>query len=302
MLLLAFVAYQIYGTAIYEHHAQALLVSEFKRHLGAPVAKFPRAVAAPKTPPTTTATEAPVSHVAPSLADPPVGTAIGLMSIPRIGMTGDAIVEGTDEHQLQQGPGHYQGTPLPGEAGNVAIAGHRTTYAAPFYNLDALQAGDLIYIQTAQGIFDYAVTSQQVVSPNDTQVLAATTTPTLTLTTCNPRYSASSRLVVTALLRTAITADSFPAGSQPRSSEHEATPHQLAGEGGLPTSVSTLGEALRGAAWGAAAVLVLALAVVGWRRMGRSWRWVALGAGIPVALVLLLICFGHVSLALPETF
>ena len=87
-----------------------------------------------------------MSQVAPTTPDPKVGTPIGLMTIPKIGMRGAAIVEGTDEHQLQQGPGHYLGTPLPGQAGNAAIAGHRTTYGAPFYDLNVLQPGDPITI------------------------------------------------------------------------------------------------------------------------------------------------------------
>ncbi len=125
---------------------------------------------------------------------------MGLLSIPKIGLL-DAIVEGVGEAQLEQGPGHYPGTSLPGEAGNVAIAGHRTTYAHPFYNLDALSPGDNIYILTAQGLFQYTVSGSQVVAPTDVAVLD--TVPgksTLTLTTCNPRYSAAQRLVVTANL------------------------------------------------------------------------------------------------------
>ena len=65
------------------------------------------------------------------------------------------VVEGTDADQLRSGPGHYPGTPLPGEAGNVAIAGHRTTYLHPFYNLNELVPGDAIDILTVQGLFVY---------------------------------------------------------------------------------------------------------------------------------------------------
>ena len=138
------------------------------------------------------------SLTAPIVPDPALGRPVGLLSIPKIGIL-DAIVEGVGEAQLEQGPGHYPGTALPGEAGNVAIAGHRTTYAHPFYNLDALATGDNIYILTTQGFFEYTVMGSQVVPPTDVAVLDSVSGKnTLTLTTCNPRYSASTRLVVIA--------------------------------------------------------------------------------------------------------
>jgi sortase A len=124
---------------------------------------------------------------------------VGTIQIPKINLA-MTVVEGTDEAQLAMGPGHYPTTPLPGEAGNVAIAGHRTTYLHPFYSLDALVPGDLIYITTLQGTFLYKVFGSQVVLPTDVAVVDPTPTPQLTLTTCNPRYSASQRLVVHALL------------------------------------------------------------------------------------------------------
>ena len=119
-------------------------------------------------------------------ADPALGAALGVITIPAIDLS-MVVVEGTGDDQLRSGPGHYPGTPLPGEAGNSAIAGHRTTYLHPFYNLNDLVAGDPITIETVQGIFLYHVTSSLIVAPNDVSVIAATTTPTLTLTTCNPR-------------------------------------------------------------------------------------------------------------------
>ena len=96
---------------------------------------------------------------APTVSDPALGQPVGLLSIPKIGIL-DAIVEGVGEAQLEEGPGHYPGTALPGEVGNVAIAGHRTTYAHPFYNLDALAPGDNVYILTSQGLFEYTVTNK----------------------------------------------------------------------------------------------------------------------------------------------
>ena len=138
----------------------------------------------------------------PSIAAPDDGNPVGLMRIAKIGLD-KVIVQGTSTNDLRQGPGHYPGTPLPGEVGNAAIAGHRTTYGAPFYNLDELVPGDPIVITTVQGTFTYSVTGTVIVSPNDTSVVDNTTFPELTLTTCNPRFSASQRLVVHARSTTA---------------------------------------------------------------------------------------------------
>jgi sortase A len=133
------------------------------------------------------------------MTDTPIGSPVGDISIPKIGLS-MVVVEGTGVAQLQAGPGHYSTTPLPGEAGNAAIAGHRTTYLHPFYNLNELVPGDPITIVTVQGIFLYRVTGSLVVAPTDVSVVDATAGPTLTFTTCNPRYSASQRLVVHAAL------------------------------------------------------------------------------------------------------
>jgi sortase A len=84
----------------------------------------------------------------------------------------------------------------------VAIAGHRTTYGAPFWDLDKLDAGDQIQLQTEQGVFEYVVTRTRIVAPSATEVTLPTARPTLILTTCNPRFSAAERLVVFADLVT----------------------------------------------------------------------------------------------------
>ena len=119
------------------------------------------------------------------------------------------MVEGIDVDDLRKGPGHYPGTPLPGQAGNAAIAGHRTTYGAPFGDLDQLAVGDEIVLTTVQGTFTYRVVRAPfAVSPDDGDVLLPTVDPlvpgakaaTLTLTTCNPKYSAAERLIVKASL------------------------------------------------------------------------------------------------------
>ncbi|MGA2522411.1 MAG: class E sortase [Acidimicrobiales bacterium] len=307
LLLLSFVAYQLWGTALYEHSAQNHLRHELQGKLPTPPISIP-ASTIPGSPTTTPPAEV-VSHVAPPTADPNVGAPLGLISIPRLGMSNTVIVEGTGENQLQQGPGHYVGTPLPGEAGNVGIAGHRTTYGAPFYDLNELQPGDQITIQTAQGLFDYQVATSHVVSPADTAVLEASTVPELTLTTCNPRYSAATRLVVVATLKTAITPASFVGTSSTSTSTttvttpaHVALPTTLAGGDEGLGGVTTSGQVRDAVIWGALTLLAAALGVVAWRRGRRPWSWVAFGMGVPLVLGALLMCFQHVSLALPQSF
>jgi sortase A len=317
LLLLSFVAYQLWGTALYEHHAQDQLRQELQQKLH--LSPTTTTTASPSSPGTTTVattTPPPANQVAPTTHDPAVGTPIGLMTIPRMGMDGAAIVEGTDENQLQQGPGHYPGTALPGQAGNSAIAGHRTTYGAPFYDLNQLQPGDPITIQTTQGTFNYQVASSHVVLPSNVTVLDASTAPELTLTTCNPRYSAAQRLVVVAMLTsTTLTPTSAPTTTTPASpsttgpSVTTTTPNTLAGgaeagtakAGGL-SGVSTGGQVELAMLWGALTLLAAVLGAIGWRRGRRPWAWVVLATGTPLTVAALLICYQHISLALPQSF
>jgi sortase A len=127
------------------------------------------------------------------------GSAYGELIIPRIDFD-MIVVQGTDEESLKKGPGHYPDTADPWDTkGRVGIAGHRTTYLHPFFDLNQVQPGDTITLQTARGAFTYTVTKNFVL-PADTAgvVLDQTKAPTLVLTTCNPRYSASERLIVEA--------------------------------------------------------------------------------------------------------
>jgi sortase A len=104
---------------------------------------------------------------------------------------------------LKKGPGHYPNTPFPGELGNSAIAGHRTTYGEPFRQLDELVVGDSIVVTDLLGRrFTYLVTGQQIVTPKDSWVVDTVdpTIATLTLTTCHPEFSAKQRLIVFAQL------------------------------------------------------------------------------------------------------
>lgn len=111
------------------------------------------------------------------------------------------MVQGVDEPDLQMGPGHYPGTPLPGQLGNVGIVGHRTTFGAPFFRLNEVSRGDLVLLTDTSGTTSvYSVVRQWVVPPSDTAVLDPSHDAILTLTTCNPRFEATSRLVVRAVL------------------------------------------------------------------------------------------------------
>ena len=133
VLILLFVAYQLWGTGIVESHSQAVLRQRFDAQLHHVVPTEP--VVDPTTSTTTTTASGDQPTVGASTTAPTTATRSGLLHIAKIGLD-KVIVEGTSTDDLRQGPGHYTGTPLPGEAGNAAIAGHRTTYGAPFYNLD----------------------------------------------------------------------------------------------------------------------------------------------------------------------
>jgi sortase A len=128
------------------------------------------------------------------------GDPLGRIEIPSLGAR-YVFVEGVAADDLTKGPGHYSGTPLPGESGTVAIAGHRTTYLAPFRHIDRLGRGDEIELEMPYGIFRYSVESSVTVSPTDTASLRRVGHRRLVLTTCTPPFSAAKRLVVKARLQ-----------------------------------------------------------------------------------------------------
>lgn len=168
-LILLFVAYQLWGTGLQEARSQDSLRDEFAQLI---------ADSEPETPPTTT-TEAPdpngridvvPAEVQPGLPVPSIGDPVAQIEIPRIGIT-RTVVSGVSLDQLERGPGHYPNSPLPGQRGNVAIAGHRTTFGQPFHNVDKLEPGDQILTQTVQGEFVYRVTETVIVKPDELWVL-----------------------------------------------------------------------------------------------------------------------------------
>jgi sortase A len=110
------------------------------------------------------------------------------------------VIEGTKTGDLRKGPGHYGDTPLPGERGTVAIAGHRTTYGAPFRKIDKLDAGDPIRIEMPDARFTYRVERTRIVEPTETSVKRRVGYDRLILSACHPLYSAAKRIVVFARL------------------------------------------------------------------------------------------------------
>jgi sortase A len=234
---------------------------------------------------------------APATAAPAEGQPVGDIRIPVIGLN-QVVVEGTNTPDLRKGPGHYTGTPLPGQAGNSAVAGHRTTYGHPFYNLDSVKVGDPIVLTTLQGIFVYDTTKSFVVSPSDTTVVDNVIANQLTLTTCNPRFSATTRLVVQATLA---HSQLFPNSGLPAQHKAPTSPksqsvadkQSLAGD-----SDGSLGQALL---WGFVTAAVIAgIFVAAWRFRRR--RWVIYGVGAVGTLILLWFFFGAVSPLLPASF
>ena len=288
VLLLLFVAYQLWGTGIAEARDQRKGLKTFEAQLAqlglTPIGADgsaegtavpdttgfdpdPSTVALPDSGSTTIPTPAgspssvvavtapPASTIAPVTSStlpqvrpgrsqtqkPEPGKTLGLIVMPRIHVR-KVVVEGSDKESLKTGPGHYPTTPFPGQPGNAAIACHRTTYGAPCFNLDLLRTGDPIFVQTPQGSFRYEVERSWKVSPKDTTVLAPTPNQNvLTLTTCDPKYSAAKRLIVRArLVGPAAAADFFV--------EPEPTPTTVAPTTVAPTTVAQEPTTVAGAA------------------------------------------------------
>ena len=198
-------------------------------------------------------------------------------------------MQGITVPDLRKGPGHYPDSPMPGQLGNAAIAGHRTTYGEPFNRIDELVPGDEITIETLSGTFHYTVTRQLVVSPRDVQVLDPTPNATLTLTTCHPKYSANQRLVVQADLNVARSPK--PVKPKPGSVKPgRLAVDDLTGERESRTPVIWSG------------LLVAAVGGLWWFAFHRRKRWYIWVAGaVPFLAVYALFCF-YVERVLPPGF
>lgn len=188
VFLLAFLVWQLWWTDVTAGHAQAQQVTQLEQQFAQPQKG---------------GTDASV-HPSAKLGD-----AFALMRVPRFGS--DYVMpvhEGTTTDILQEGIGHYVGTAAPGKVGNFATAGHRTTYGKPYSDIAELKDGDVVVVETKKAYYVYDVVSHEIVLPTDVAVIAPVpdkpgavpTDAMLTMTSCNPRYSAVQRYVVHAKL------------------------------------------------------------------------------------------------------
>lgn len=331
VLVLLFAAYQLWGTGIQEARAQDRLSRQFDKAMAATTSAStaaPTTVAStvPGVPTTVaTASTAPPATAPPSTAPPAPaeGESLARLEIPKIGVD-KIVVEGVGVEDLRKGPGHYPGTALPGVRGNTAIAGHRTTYGAPFEDIDRLKPGDEIVLTTVTGRYVYRVTGTRIVSPSETSVLADSPDPILTLTSCHPKYSASQRIIVTAAFDPSVSSPllersvpdavtTLPApttaptpattlpGEEPSTVATTASPAVVAttalAAGTFNTGwVSDSGAWPHVLFWGAILVLI---GVAAWRAGKRIPMWAAALAVTVPFLVVLYFFFENVNRLLP---
>lgn len=196
LIIVLFAIWQLWGTGFAEAHSQNQLQSAY-----AQLVKQDAGGARLSSDASTIASAGPERAATTAFSEPALpGGVIGQIRIPAIGVQ-KYFVEGVGEPQLQEGPGRYPGSGLPGQVGNLAIAGHRTTYGAPFFRLGDLKVGDKVIIDVPQGRATYVVSqSPFAVSPWDVNVLADYGDARVTLTTCNPPFFATTRLIVVAKL------------------------------------------------------------------------------------------------------
>ncbi len=343
VVILLFAAYQLWGTGLAESRAQDKLAADFDARLAE--ASTTAAPTTSTTAPTSSVTSAAppssaTTTVSPQLVDllyPDNGEPLARIQIPRIGVD-KVVVEGVDVEDLRKGPGHFPTTPLPGQAGNAAIAGHRTTYGAPFGDIDQLQVGDDIRVTTVLGDYLYKVAGQKIVYPEEVEVVGPFGDNRLTLSACHPKYSAEQRIIVWAILQgdpdptvarpedrrtidvaTTTTGASTPSGQSSATAAPTSTPtsstsstaeavittvdpaaNQLAGDGGAWPGA--IGWAATTMAAGVAAWF-LAQRVDGDSTRARTWRLARRGGvyllASPVVAVLLFLCFTYVDRLLP---
>jgi sortase A len=327
-LILLFVAYQLWGTGLQEARSQAKLGDQFDQTLAE------LATSTTTTPPATTSTSVPATvpgqttplrvepaAVAPDdLPLPAIGDPVAKIEIPKIGIT-RTVVEGITVSQLARGPGHYPSSPLPGQQGNVSIAGHRTTYGQPFHNVDKLEPGDQIITTTVQGEFVYEVERLEIVKPDAVEILEDKGDNRITLIACHPKYSLKERIIVHGLL----------VGKPAAEIEGQAEARAAAVEAGSddpfvsPEASGSIDGGLSGAGvsktpailWGVVTALVwfitwlvqvLIRRRVGARTEGRPSRpqrmlaWTPYLVGLPLFLVSLYVFFENFARLLPGNY
>ena len=294
VIILLFVAYQLWGTNLAEARAQDDLESDFEEllveapDLSEPTSSTTTPEDDEPTPETTTTTTTTVPE---GLFEvPEAGQAMARIEIPGIGVD-KIVVEGVSRGELKKGPGHYPDTPFPGQTGNAAIAGHRTTYGAPFHRIDELVVDDGSTVTTLQGRFTYRVIGQEIVSPSDIEVIDDKDDDRLTLTSCHPKYSARQRIIVSALLV------EEPAPTTPRDTREvdqavdEIETETLDGEETGPLAPSVIFGLITLAVWLFFSVL------------SRTWRrWPSYALGVVPFGISLFVWFGAVAELLPSDF
>ena len=188
-LMAGFVVFLLYGTGIETRIEQRRLLQELES-TSSPVLPAPAGRSLP-----TTANQ-PQERPALDLGDP-----LGQLSIPAISAEW-VFVSGIGADELRLGPGHFPDTPLPGEQGNMALAGHRTTHGAPFSRIDEIDPGDEIILTTSTGEYRYISVGTAIVGPADYSEISTQwpTIPTLSLVSCHPKYSTRQRIIVHAVL------------------------------------------------------------------------------------------------------
>jgi sortase A len=175
LLLLSFVAYQLWGTGVAEQRAQTTLAADFRSQRP---------------------------------ATPVVSGLVGRINIPSIELE-KFVVAGVSTDDLKRGPGLFLGSPLPGQLGNVSIAGHRTTYGAPFGRINEVKKGDRIVLETTSGTFTYVSISTPKIVPATAIEVVKTKDPTkatLTLVSCHPKWTSAKRIIVMATLDESVVA------------------------------------------------------------------------------------------------
>lgn len=197
-------------TALYTKRAQSRLADELeaKRHALLATAPTTAQPSAPtSTPGSAAGGRASIGPLARRYrATLGEGDAVGRLRVPRLGLD-VVVVLGTEDATLRDGPGIHRTTRLPGQGGLIYVAGHRTTYDAPFADVDRLRAGDVATMELPYGTFRYEVTGTRIVDDDDLSVLAPTDREILRLQACHPRFRATQRIIVSARLVDTVTAD-----------------------------------------------------------------------------------------------
>ena len=321
LLILLFVGYQLWGTDIFTARAQTKLQHQLTTLLGT-VHDTTTTTTKPTT--STTGKDPPTTAAPATLRLPPIkeGDPLGRIRIPAAGVD-KIFVQGTARDDLAKGPGHYPSTPLPGQVGNAAIAGHRTTHGAPFYNIDRLRArtastpGDYIVVDSLIGTHVFEVIEQRIVKPDDTWVAGPMTLPQqqlnrvslrlspnksyLTLTSCNPRYSARERIVILAeLIDNRNKARGVPNSDRAigvvKFPGEQTKPDAKALQEGLDGDVGSRGPALL------TGILALLVGLVWWWAFRRYRHPVTWFTGVVPFLLVLFVFYVYLERMLPANY